>query len=681
MTNAVAGALRSFRSIKVRVTLAAVGALVGSIALSALLMIHQAESDTLATHRERELHEVVRTATVLSRRVVELQRALASTGEILDESTLTSESRLPAFLASQPVLRALFSNIFAAGPDGTVLGFADASGVRRPVLNIMDREYFRRTLSEGRAVVSAPLPGRLSDEPVIIFTAPLRNATGVYGVIGGALRLASRDLLDDLVEDADGDGGRLVLVTDARGQILAHPTRARIMKFVSTEPQVAAGYTDWLAKGGDSGGAVEPSGLFLRQPGQVLSVAGVAGPDWLVWRAVSEADLFAPLHASQTKVLLWAAGIVAGASLLVLALLHRLLRPLTELQHRAAHLFDDQSDIHLGWPNVGGEIGELSRVLRHVGAERAQLEQFNSQVMAKLGSVMAAAPLGILFTKAQAFELVSPEMCRMIGRSEQELIGQKASTMFASSDDYATLGPLVGAAFAVGQTYVGEWRFLRADGSIFWGQLRGQPVESGNSDAGTIWTLADIGEHVAAREQLEWSANHDPLTGVGNRKLFERGLNRALDSRPASLPAALVMIDLDRFKPINDTAGHAAGDAMLKAVCAAISSRVRGHDLVARLGGDEFALLLEDCPEEAAMRIAQGVRKAISDITLSWEGRELQVGASMGVAALSASTESIASWLQEADAACYQAKAAGRGAVRNAAGQSMRLVEGAGSHL
>jgi diguanylate cyclase (GGDEF)-like protein len=200
------------------------------------------------------------------------------------------------------------------------------------------------------------------------------------------------------------------------------------------------------------------------------------------------------------------------------------------------------------------------------------------------------------------------------------------------------------------------------------------PVEQGRPEAGTIWTLANITEQMAARAELEWSAGHDALTGLANRKQFERRATKLLAERPASLPAVVVMIDLDRFKAVNDSAGHAAGDAMLIQVASAITSQVRATDMAIRLGGDEFALLLANCQLDAAQRIAENVRSAITAAVLTWQGQSLQVGASLGVAALSDQTESIAAWLQEADAACYRAKAAGRGAIQMAAGPALRVI-------
>jgi diguanylate cyclase (GGDEF)-like protein/PAS domain S-box-containing protein len=361
---------------------------------------------------------------------------------------------------------------------------------------------------------------------------------------------------------------------------------------------------------------------------------------------------------------------------LMLMTLWWLLRPLTQLEHRAQSLFDAGSDPHAGWPEGVTEISRLARALRHIGAERAQLETFNAAVLGKLTSVMAAAPVGIAFTREQRFDLVSAEFCRLFGRTQEQLLGQPLQIVFSSNADYQSLGPQMQQAFEAGEAYVGEWQMLRADGTVFWARLCGRPVDVHAPQAGTSWTLNDIDHHVAERAQLEWSATHDVLTGLANRKGFDQRLERVFAARPRSMPVAVVVIDLDHFKPINDSAGHAAGDAMLKAVAAAIVSHVRAGDLVVRLGGDEFALLLERCPPEVAMRVAENVRSAIADISLPWQSRQLQVGASAGLASLTEQMPDTAAWPGEADAACYKAKADGRGVIRAAQQQLLRVVGG-----
>ncbi len=662
----------AYWSLKLRITLGAIAALVLGIGLTTAVLLQHAERDTLSAQSERELNEAARAAGVLSRRAVELQRALQVVAAQLDQATLADDTKLDAFLHAQPVLLELFSTLSVASSDGQMRIFVDETGIRRPQLNIADRDYFRRTVAEQRPVVSDPVQSRVSGQPAIIFTYPLKDTKGVYGVLSGSLRLTSRDLLSDVVDTQAGESDVLLVVTDAQGRILAHPNRERLLQGLATEPRLGAAFRRWVA----DGSAVEPTGLRLAQPAEVVSAAGVAGPDWMIWRATPETDLLAPLRSARKQALEWAAGLIGLMSVLILTLLWWLLRPLTRLEHRAQNLFNVHDDPHAGWPEGSGEIGSLARVLRHVGAERTQLEGFNAAVLGKLNSVMAAAPVGIAFMRAERFELVSAEFCRLFGREEQGLLGQPAQTIFGSNADYQVFGIQVQLAFQAGEAYVGEWQMLRADGTLFWAQLRGRPVEVTDAEAGVIWTLNDIDQQVAERSELEWSATHDVLTGLANRKSFEQRLEHVFDALPRSLPAAVVILDLDHFKPINDTFGHAAGDAMLKAVATAIASHVRASDLVVRLGGDEFALLLERCPPDVAVRVAENVHSAISALALLWQGRTLRVGASVGVASLTEHAPDMAAWVAEADAACYRVKAEGRGAVRVAVPTLIRMVAG-----
>ena len=650
-------------SLKLRIVLGAITALAFGIGLTTLLFVQRTERDTQAAQHQVELGAAVRSAEVLSHRVIDRQRALRVVAARLDASTLADPARLRAFVEDQPVLLNLFTHVFVASADGRMLIHADDQGTRWPDVDLADRDYFRATLTQQRAIVSEPITGRVTTEPTVIFTMPVRDGNRVIGVLAGGLRLASRDLLADRI-DPDGDpSNALRVVTDAQGRVLAHPDRSYLKQPLSNDPHFTLAYAEWRSRGSP----VEPAGLDLSQPDAVITLGGVAAADWLVWRSLPRQQMLAPLHLARSQALVWALATIALASAALLALVWHLLRPLSQLEHRALRLFDPQQDPHEGWPDTGGEIGRLTDVLRHVGAERVALERMNNEVLRKLGSVMSAAPMGLAFMQAQRFELVSAEFGRLFGRTEAELLGQPARMLFASIDDHEALGQQMALAFAAGQPYVGEWLLQRADGHRFWARLRGRPVNVGDPDSGTIWTVNDISAQVAERERLEWSAHHDLLTGLANRKSLNARLARVFDALPRSMPAAVVMIDLDHFKPINDQHGHAAGDAMLKAVALAITARVRAGDLVVRLGGDEFALLLERCPHEVALRIAEAVHQSVTDLTLPWKGRLLHVGASLGLAMLTPDTLSPDEWLHAADSACYEAKAAGRGAIRAAA--------------
>ena len=126
---------------------------------------------------------------------------------------------------------------------------------------------------------------------------------------------------------------------------------------------------------------------------------------------------------------------------------------------------------------------------------------------------------------------------------------------------------------------------------------------------------------------------------------------------------ALCFIDLDRFKPVNDGSGHAAGDALLRQVAQLIRNSCRRQDLAARIGGDEFALLMSDCPLQAAQRVAQKIVDGVAAIHFAWEGQTYEIGASVGITRIVADSGQPAELVGEADAACYVAKANGRGRV------------------
>lgn len=156
--------------------------------------------------------------------------------------------------------------------------------------------------------------------------------------------------------------------------------------------------------------------------------------------------------------------------------------------------------------------------------------------------------------------------------------------------------------------------------------------------------------------ELETRVERDPLTAVLNRRGFERELARARSFlRRYGGTAALVYLDLDGFKPINDRHGHTAGDAILKAVAAALIAAVRSSDTVARLGGDEFAVLLWNLSAQAAQHKAVVLERAIAEAVIVWEGDSLSVGASAGVAELGADHD-VAALVARADAAMYARK-------------------------
>ena len=174
--------------------------------------------------------------------------------------------------------------------------------------------------------------------------------------------------------------------------------------------------------------------------------------------------------------------------------------------------------------------------------------------------------------------------------------------------------------------------------------------------------------------QLIHEATHDALTGLINRGEFERRLERdILSARTRFAQHALCYLDLDRFKQVNDTGGHVAGDAVLRQVVHALSAAIRTRDTLARLGGDEFGLLLEHCSPEQAAVTAANLIQVVRRARFLWKERELSIGISIGVAPISADSESSIAVLGEADAACYRAKRRGGNCV-HVSGETVAVV-------
>ena len=168
----------------------------------------------------------------------------------------------------------------------------------------------------------------------------------------------------------------------------------------------------------------------------------------------------------------------------------------------------------------------------------------------------------------------------------------------------------------------------------------------------------------AATALLAHQAQHDALTGLPNRRMFEERLEESLAaSRRAGDHGALCFIDLDRFKIVNDTCGHAAGDDLLCHIARLIRQRVREQDIVCRIGGDEFALILRGCNRADALRIAEHLREGVAAFRFSWEDRRFSIGASIGVTFIDGSHATVADVLMAADTACYEAKKRGRNQV------------------
>lgn len=346
------------------------------------------------------------------------------------------------------------------------------------------------------------------------------------------------------------------------------------------------------------------------------------------------------------------------------------------LEYRERH-----RDGHYIWILSRGrpvEWDELGNPIRSVGIDtditrlktaEAQAAEERERLRVTLDSIGE----GVISTDARGrVQFMNPVAEALTGWDESTAIGRGLSEVFVTKYEPtgASAPNVIEACLASGgmQEIDEDVILTGQDGNGRGVSGTASPVQDGNGETiGAVLVFKDVTSFQEAQRQLTYLANHDELTGLPNRAALVRVLSeaeRAVD--PDRQRSALCFIDLDRFKPVNDRAGHAAGDALLKTVARVIRGSCRAQDFAARLGGDEFVVLLDACSITNAEEVARKIVHAVASIDFEWNGEHYSIGASIGVAPVGAGSADGA--LAQADAACYAAKASGRGRVSSAHG-------------
>jgi diguanylate cyclase (GGDEF)-like protein/PAS domain S-box-containing protein len=258
----------------------------------------------------------------------------------------------------------------------------------------------------------------------------------------------------------------------------------------------------------------------------------------------------------------------------------------------------------------------------------------------------------------------------LLGRALAEVDGQRFADVVTVVDeaDRKALADPVRQCLASGLTVSLGRRavmLVRADGAERSVELTAAPLRGERGEVtGAVVLLHDVTELRGIARQMSYQASHDALTGLVNRREFERRLHESIEvARTGAKRHVLCYLDLDRFKAVNDTSGHMAGDNMLREVAALVKDAVRDSDTVARLGGDEFAMLLVGCPLEKAIQIADDVSTAIRDYRFVWKDKIFSIGVSIGLVEIGRESGGLEDVMQSADSACYVAKSQGQGRV------------------
>lgn len=665
-----------------RLMLVAVLAVALSGAVSAWLVTRASGQEAMRRVVSQQTDEVEVVARLLASKIEQSQKVLRTVAAGITPGMLESPSSLEWVLQQGLPAVQFFDAMQVARDNGELrLNLRGGRLEKAADLDPAERDALRRTLIDGKPLVSELIAGRTSDARVM-FTMPLHREDGtVLGVVAGALRLQSQGLLPPSMTLPARDDSRLIVFT-RDGTILSHSDPSRIMGKVRDEAGLAPVFARWLVQAQP----VVGRGTTQLEAEHIVSMAGMPLPQWIVARVSPSQALLAPLEGAQREAWWLATASMALCMLLVAVLMVWMAQPLAQLTHSAREMLrfgmragarSDRGSHHnsIAWPVAGGEVGELVRMFQGMVQQGSLQQQHKATVDGQFQAVLDSASVGIVISRHGLLEVVGRQASVMLGYNEGELQGRPARTLYANDAEYVRVGERVRAEFAAHGVFDGDVCFMRKDGSPVWARVQGRGVRRDEVGGGTVWILEDITAAREAQMQKAWERTHDALTQLYNRSAFDERLGLLLAERSARprVPDAdgseapgdgvVLFLDLDHFTVVNDIAGHDAGDDVLRHVARLLESQVRQIGWAARLGGDEFAVVLPGCALARGQAVAEQLRVSVQAWEPSYQGRSFTLGVSIGLVVLDASLQDVPSVLYAADMACYDAKRAGRNRV------------------
>jgi diguanylate cyclase (GGDEF)-like protein/PAS domain S-box-containing protein len=526
--------------------------------------------------------------------------------------------------------------------------------------DVSDRSYYSEAASKryGEPYVNQPYYSPYLDAKALCISAPLVSKSGVepLGVIVNYYDLAA---LSEITTNRTGLGETgEVYIVDGDGTMLTES------RFIGGAPLRQRVYTEPVSKIAEGGAGM--AGVYSDYRG--VPVVGISTylPEygWTLLTEVDKSEAFTPIKTLGIVALvvgLVAAAAAAGVGIIFATSVSRPIRKLTDATRRFA----------------GGDLGARTEVTRRdeIGdlakSFNAMAQELEVEItererreveLRKLSLVVEQSPATIVITdKEGSIEYVNHKFTELTGYSPEEVIGGNPRILKSGktpSEEYKRLWETITS----GGIWRGELCNKKKNGELYWESVSISPIkDSKNIITHFIAIKEDITERKQAEERIRQLAYYDPLTGLPNRVLYNDRLSLALaHAQRTGETLAVLFLDLDRFKDINDTLGHSIGDQLLKAVAERLTDSLRKEDTATRQGGDEFTLLLPGMTQaEDAARVAQKILEAVRK-PLTLGGHELNITTSIGVALYPADGEDGETLLKNVDTAMYHAKELGR---------------------
>lgn len=657
------------RSLKTKVTLFTLGIFLISIWSLAFYASQMLREDIVRLLGEQQFSTVTFVGSEVHRRVDDRFKALNSVANGISPALLANPNELQKFLEQRPVFTAFFNGgIFVTSRDGVAIASLPVSAQRIGV-GYRDRDYVRIPLMEGSAAIGQPVTGRQIKAPIFGMSAPIRDTQGnVIGALAGVVDLSRPNFLDSISQGRYGKTGDYFIVNVQSRTIVTTSDKNRLME-VLPQPGVSPWIDRFMQGYEGSAVVVNPLGVEVLVSVKQVPIAG-----WYLSAILPTSEAFALIRDMRLRLLAAAAVLTLLAGVMTWWMLRRQLAPLitaarmlalqTDSEHPAQPLPVTRHD------EIGRLIGGFNRLLETL--------RLRDEVLRA-----TATRLRSLTEMSTDFFWETDGEHRISRRTESKR--EEAESVFVQ---YPSVGSRRWEIPSLSPDEAGwkahrdlldahlpfrnfEISRPRSNGQVHHISISGDPVFDAS---GTFKGYQGIGSDVtlqkAAESQIRSLAFFDPLTALPNRRLLMDRLKQtmATHSRHAR-KGALLFVDLDNFKTLNDTLGHDTGDLLLQQVATRLSTCVREGDTVARLGGDEFVVMLEGLSESAMEAATQA--KAVGEKILLALSKTFKLGSyerhstpSIGITLYGETTESIEEPLKRADLAMYQAKAAGRNTMR-----------------
>jgi len=534
------------------------------------------------------------------------------------------------------------------------------------------REYYQRTIQEGKGIVGKPYRSKRTGAPVLTFTAPVRDGKGqIIAIVACSMDLRSHEALGGYRKQKIGETGYLYVFDKSRLLVL-HPDDEREMTYVEVgKNRVLEAALQGFEGAGES---VNSAGVPM-----LLAVRRIPHSEWMVGVQITQKESYEPIGVARTRIFSLSSTAIVLAAILGGVAIRRVSRPLQQLERVASQISTDLEAAETqGTYNPssstldslrricsGDEVGLLASAFSHL-ATRLNLTldsmRRSAEALRLQATALESTANAIVITDRQgSIQWVNPAFTVLTGYTAEEALGQEPSFLKSGAHDahfYQTLWNTI----LSGAVWRGEITNRRKDGTPYVEEMTITPVRSDKGEITQFIAIkVDITDRKTAEEQVKFLAYYDALTGLPNRTLFRDRLSKALASaRRRKEKVALLFLDLDRFKTINDSLGHSVGDLLLKEVAERLKKWAREQDTVARLGGDEFVVVLTALMDigDAAVA-ADRILKAMTPDCIV-QGHLLSISCSLGISVFPDNGREPETLLKNADAAMYCAKEQGR---------------------